>query len=35
LIEAGDINVSDMQALAVYNQLFAMPDFDFEFPQMP
>jgi hypothetical protein len=35
LIEAGDINVSDNQALAVYNQLFVVPDFDFEFPQMP
>jgi len=35
LIEAGEIEVSDDQALAVYSQLFVMPDFDFEFPQMP
>ena len=35
LIEAGDIKVSDEQALAVYNQLFVLPDFDFEFPRMP
>ena len=35
LIEAGDMKVNDDQALAVYNQLFAMPDMDFEFPQMP
>lgn len=35
LIEAGDIEISDEQALSIYNQLFIMPDFDFEFPQMP
>jgi hypothetical protein len=35
LIETGNIIVSDNQALAVYNQLFVMPNFDFEFPQMP
>ena len=35
LIEYGDIKVSDDQALTVYRQLFVMPDFDFEFPQMP
>ena len=34
LIEAGNITASDNQALAVYNQLFVMPDFDFEFRQM-
>jgi hypothetical protein len=35
LIQAGHINTSDDQALAVYHQLFVMPDPDFEFPQMP
>jgi hypothetical protein len=35
MLEAGEIEVSDDQALSVYNQLFVMPDFDFEFPQMP
>lgn len=35
LIEAGEIEVSDDQALSVYNQLFIMPDFDFEFPRVP
>jgi len=35
LIEAGDIKVNDDQALSVYNQLFVIPDLDFEFPQMP
>lgn len=35
LIKAGEIEVSDDQALSVYNQLFVMPDFDFVFPQMP
>jgi hypothetical protein len=34
-IEHGDIKVSDDQALSLYRQLFVMPDFDFEFPQMP
>jgi hypothetical protein len=35
LIKAGQIEVNDEQALAVYNHLFVLPDFDFEFPQMP
>jgi hypothetical protein len=35
LIESGDIKASDDRALAVYNQLFVVPDFDFVFPQMP
>jgi hypothetical protein len=35
LIEAGDIKVNDDQALSVYKQIIVMPDFDFEFPQMP
>jgi len=35
LIKAGEIEVNDEQALSVYSQLFVMPDFDFEFPQMP
>ncbi len=35
LIEAGDIEASDEQALSIYSQLFVMPDFDFVFPQMP
>jgi hypothetical protein len=35
LVEAGEIEVSDDQALSVYRQLFVVPDFDFEFPQMP
>jgi hypothetical protein len=35
LIKAGQIEVNDEKALSVYSQLFAMPDFDFEFPQMP
>ena len=35
LIEAGEIEVNDDQALSVYSQLFVMPDFDFAFPQMP
>jgi hypothetical protein len=35
LIEAGDIKVNDDQALSVYNQLFILPDMDFDFPQMP
>ena len=35
LIKAGEIEVNDEQALAVYSQLFVMPDFDFVFPQMP
>jgi hypothetical protein len=34
LIKAGQIEVSDEQALSVYNQLFVIPDFDFEFPQV-
>jgi hypothetical protein len=35
LMNAGDITINDNQALDAYNQLFLMPDFDFEFPQMP
>ena len=35
LIKAGQIEVNDEKALSVYSQLFVMPDFDFEFPQMP
>jgi hypothetical protein len=35
LVEAGEIEVNDDQALSIYRQLFFMPDFDFEFPQMP
>ena len=35
LIESGDITASDDRALAVYNQLFVVPDLDFVFPQMP
>ena len=35
LTEAGQITASDEQALAIYDQLFVLPDFDFEFPQMP
>lgn len=35
LIEAGALKVSDEQALAVYNKLFVLPDFDFVFPRMP
>ena len=35
LIESGDIRVNDTQALALYNQLFVLPDMNFEFPQMP
>ncbi len=35
LIEAGDIIVNDGQALSVYNQIFGMPDPDFEFPPIP
>lgn len=35
LIEAGDMEASDDQALSIYNQLFVMPDLDFEFPQLP
>jgi hypothetical protein len=35
LINAGDLKVSDEQALTVFNQLFVVPDLDFEFPQMP
>jgi hypothetical protein len=34
LIESSDIKASDNRALAVYNQLFVVPDFDFVFPQM-
>ena len=35
LIGSGDIRASDNRALAVYDQLFVVPDFDFVFPQMP
>lgn len=35
LIESGNINASDERALAVYNQLFVLPDFDFVFPELP
>ena len=35
LIESGNILASDERALAVYNQLFVLPDFDFVFPQLP
>lgn len=35
LIEVGDIEVNDDQALAIYSQMFVVPDFDFEFPQIP
>ncbi len=35
LIKAGEIEVSDDQAMTLYRQLFVMPDPDFEFPQMP
>ncbi|MEO8354462.1 MAG: DinB family protein [Chloroflexota bacterium] len=35
LIESGDIRASDDRALAVYNQLFVVPDFDFVFPITP
>lgn len=35
LVKAGEIEVNDEQALAVYRQLFVIPDFDFVFPQMP
>lgn len=35
LINAGDLKVSDEQALTFFNQLFVVPDLDFEFPQMP
>ena len=35
LIESGDIKASDDRALAVYDKLFVVPDFDFVFPQMP
>ena len=35
LIESCDIRVNDTQALALYNQLFVLPDMNFEFPQMP
>lgn len=35
LLKAGAIVASDDRALLVYNQLFVMPDFDFEFPQVP
>jgi len=34
LIGSGNIRASDDRALAVYNQLFVVPDFDFVFPQM-
>jgi hypothetical protein len=34
LAEAGDINVNDDQALAVYIRLFVVPDLGFEFCQM-
>lgn len=33
LIGSGNIRASDDRALAVYNQLFVVPDFDFIFPQ--
>ncbi len=35
LVEEGKIKASDEKALEVYRQLFALPDFDFEFPKMP
>ncbi len=35
LTDAGQVIASDEQELAVYGQLFVLPDFDFEFPQMP
>jgi hypothetical protein len=35
LIESGDIKASDERALAVYKQLFVVPDFNFVFPQTP
>jgi DinB superfamily len=35
LVETGEIEASDEQALSVYQQLFVLPDFDFVFPQMP
>lgn len=35
LIESSDIKASDDRALAVYDKLFVVPDFDFVFPQMP
>lgn len=35
LIESREIKASDDRALAVYNQLFVVPDFDFVLPQMP
>jgi hypothetical protein len=35
LSEDGNLAASDDRALAVYNQLFVVPDFDFVFPQMP
>jgi hypothetical protein len=35
LTESGNIVANDDQALATYNKLFIMPDFDFVFPQIP
>lgn len=35
LVEAGDVEASDDEALSVYNELFVMPDLAFEFPQAP
>jgi len=35
LMETGELEVDDEQALTAYNQLFVVPDLDFEFPQMP
>jgi hypothetical protein len=35
LIESSHIRASDDRALAVYNQLFVVPDFNLVFPQMP
>jgi hypothetical protein len=35
LIESSDIKASDDRALAVYDKVFVVPDFDFIFPQMP
>jgi hypothetical protein len=35
LIESSDIKASDDRALAVYNQLFVVPNFDFVFPRIP
>lgn len=34
LIEAGEIEANDDQALSLYNQLFVVPDFNYVFPRM-